>query len=186
MHLADQLIQTLYWLALSTWFGGAMFIAVAAPIIFRTIADHDPTLPKVLSVNLDGQHSTLLAGSIVASLLRVLTWIQLGCAAALLLALLGQWILLVHVGASMLIPLLRTALYLAAAVLLIYHWQFVWPRINRYRQEYLDNADTPDIANPAKDQFDRYHRESVNVLMLQLCLLLGMILFSTTGIQVFL
>ena len=30
------IIQIIYWLSLSTWFGGVLFIAVAAPIVFRT------------------------------------------------------------------------------------------------------------------------------------------------------
>ena len=43
----------MYWVALATWFGSAAFVAVAAPIIFRVIRESDPTLPGVLSVNLD-------------------------------------------------------------------------------------------------------------------------------------
>ena len=36
---------------------------------FRTVRESNPLLPLVLSVNLDGQHGTLLAGSIVSNLL---------------------------------------------------------------------------------------------------------------------
>ena len=49
-----QLVQTVYWLALSIWFGGAMFIGVAWQIIHRTVRESNPVLPHVLSVNLDG------------------------------------------------------------------------------------------------------------------------------------
>ena len=80
-----EVVQIVYWLALSTWFGGVLFIAIAAPVIFRTVRESDPLLPTVLSVNLEGQHSTLLAGSIVSNLLSVLTRVQLGCAAAVLI-----------------------------------------------------------------------------------------------------
>ena len=48
----------------------------------------------------------------------------------------------------------------------------------KYRQEYLDHADEPDIANPALDQFDRYQTESLMILRNILCLLIGMIIFS--------
>src|SRR5580704_19328585 len=58
------LVQVVYWLALSTWFGGVLFIAAAAPVIIKTVKDADPLLPTVLSVNLEGQHGTLLAGGI--------------------------------------------------------------------------------------------------------------------------
>src|ERR1035441_6477166 len=88
------LIQFLYWLPLATWFGGVLFITIAAPIIFRTTSESDPTLPTVLSVNLEGQHGILLAGSIVANLLATMMRIQLLCAAVLLLAFIGQWFVL--------------------------------------------------------------------------------------------
>jgi hypothetical protein len=63
----------------------------------------------------------------------------------------------------------------------------VWPRVFRFRQEYLDHADEPDIANPAKENFDREHHRSVTLLSAVLFLLLGTILFSAnispTGIS---
>jgi hypothetical protein len=48
----------------------------------------------------------------------------------------------------------------------------------QHRQEYLDHADEPEIANPALDRFDR--AQSTNWLILQMTLgaLLAMILFS--------
>jgi hypothetical protein len=173
-----QAIQVAYWLALSTWFGGVLFVAIAAPIIFRTIRDADPTLPKVLSVNLESQHSSLLAGTIVANVLETLTRVHLVCAVVMLVAILGQWVFIDRSGMNLLLPILRAAMFAAAMALLIYDWRVVWPRIKRYRQEYLDHADEPDIANPALDQFDRYHQESVTILRNMLFLLLGIILFS--------
>jgi len=174
-----QFVQVLYWLALATWFGGVLFIAVAAPVIFRTINEADPTLPRVLSVNLDKQHSTLLAGSIVANLLNLLVRVQLACAGALFVTMIAQWVYIdrgnnPHLWAA----ILRTAMFLAAVVLAVYDWLVVWPRVQQHRQEYIDHADEPDIANPAKEKFDRYQDESVTVLRNILFLLLGIILFS--------
>ena len=77
-----ELIQILYWLALSTWFGGVLFIAIAAPVIFRTVREGNPVMTSVLSVNLEGQHGTLLAGSIIGQVMAVLVRIQLVCAIA--------------------------------------------------------------------------------------------------------
>jgi hypothetical protein len=173
------LVQTIYWLALATWFGGVLFIALAAPIIFRTVRDNNPILPTVLSVNLEGQHGTLLAGSIVANLLAALQRIELACAGGLFVAILGQWLVLRPTGGrELLFAILRTALYLAAVAIVVYDWRFVWPRISEHRREYIEHADEPDVANAAKDQFDRYHRESVTLLSVVLFLLLGMVLFS--------
>jgi hypothetical protein len=171
-----QAIQIVYWLALSVWFGALFFVVVAAPIVFRTVRDADPTLPKVLSVNLEGQHSTLLAGTIMGDLLHVLVRVQLACAAALLLIIILQWFKTDI--ANVLPPILRSAAYVAAAALLIYYWRVVGPRALKYRQEYLDNADNPDVANPALDQFDHYTREGDTVLLILLALVLFMILFS--------
>ena len=174
-----QVIQIAYWLALSTWFGGVLFVAIAAPIIFRTIRDADPTLPKVLSVNLEGQHSTLLAGTIVANIVSTLILVELVCAGVLLLAILGQWFLVVdRDGPGLLSPVIRTALFIAAVVFVIYDWRVLWPKIMRFRDEYIEHADEPEVANPAKDQFDRHHQDSVRLLMIVLTLLLGLILFS--------
>src|SRR3954471_3269622 len=89
-----QLFQSVYWLALATWFGGGLFVVVASPIILRTIRENEPIIPSVLSVNLEGQHGILLAGSIVGNLLAYLVRVQLACAAALFVALVAQWILL--------------------------------------------------------------------------------------------
>src|SRR6476646_1861799 len=99
MDWAFTLNQILYWLALATWFGGVLFIAIAAPIIFRTVRESDPMLPTVLSVNLEGQHGTLLAGSIVANLLAALVRIELACAAAAGVAIVAQWFLVERDGA---------------------------------------------------------------------------------------
>jgi hypothetical protein len=173
------IVQIIYWLSLSTWFGGVLFVAMAAPIIFRVVREQKPLLPMVLSVNLENQHADLLAGMIVGNLLAILGRVELACAGGVLVGLLGQWVVSDHGGSAALAQIiLRTALFVAATALVVYDWRVVWPRINQYRQEYIDHADEPDVANPAKDQFDRYHRESVNVLTIVLLLLLGLVLFS--------
>jgi hypothetical protein len=90
----------------------------------------------------------------------------------------SQWFFIDRNGSNLVLALVRGALYTAATGLLIYDWRIVWPRVQKYRQEYIDHADEPEVANPAKDQFDRYHHESVTVLRNVLFLLLGLILFS--------
>jgi hypothetical protein len=172
------LVQVVYWLALSTWFGGVLFIALSAPAIFRTVLDSNPILPTVLSVNLEKQHATLLANSIVSSLMERLIRVELACAVALFVAIVSQWIVLPTSG-SQLVPLVvRSVLYVTAVVMVLYNWRVLWPRVNRYRQRYVDHADEPDVANAARDDFERSHRETVTVLSIQLAALLGMVLFS--------
>src|SRR5258707_12113971 len=83
-------IQITYWLALSTWFGSVLFLAVAWPVIYRTVREADPVLPEVLSVNLEGQHGSLLAGTIFANPIGMLTRGQFIFAGAMLITMRGQ------------------------------------------------------------------------------------------------
>jgi hypothetical protein len=176
--MAFQFVQIIYWLALSTWFGAVLFLAIAAPIIMRSVRAQGPILPSVMSVNLEGQHGTLLGGTVIADLIRPLLRIELACFVALLVALIAQWFFISVEGLHLLSPVARSLLIVAAGVLLIYDWRVVFPSLMRYRQEYLDHADEPDIANPALERFDRYQAESVSVVRNILFLLVGVILFS--------
>ena len=180
MQAAFQLVLTLYWLALSLWFGGVLLVALVVPVIFRTVRDANPTLPHVLSVNLDKQHAELLAGEICAAMIRLLSVIQLACAAVLLLMLIAQWFL-IPVGDTrhLVAGLLRSASFLAAVGLVLYDRYVVWPRALSARQEYIDHADEPDVANPARDRMLQYDRESARLLMLTVVCLSLMIAFSS-------
>ena len=173
-----QFLQTVFWVGLSTWFGSGLFIALAAPIIFRVTREHDPTLPLVLSVNLDSQHSTLLASTIVAKLMQAMTRMALVCVVLILAGLLGHWLIVRPVGNNLLQAGIRSGLFVLASIVLIYDWRVVSPRLFYYRQLFIDEADNPEIANEAKDHFERLSRENVNMLFLQTLLLLGLILFS--------
>lgn len=173
-----QLLMIVYWLALATWFGGVLFVALAAPVIFSTVREANPVLPGVLSVNLDGQHGTLLAGSIVGSLLKRLGQVEIGCAAVLLVMLILQPLIVDVHETNLTAYILRVVLFAVAAVAAAYDRWVLWPRIWKLRQEYLDHADEPEIANRAKDEFDRLHATSVTLLSGVLFLLLGVILFS--------
>lgn len=172
-----QLVQILYWLSLATWFGGVLFILVAAPIIQRTVRDNGPILPTVLSVNLEGQHGTLLAGTIVANLLAMLVRVQLLCAAGVFLSIIAHW-LTIDPARYWADHLIRSALYVGVVVLLLYDWRRVGPRMMEHRQTYIDHADEPDVANPANDAFNQYQRERQTILMIEVALLLALVLFS--------
>ena len=51
-------------------------------------------------------------------------------------------------------------------------------RLTKHRKDYIDHADEPEIANPAKELFDAEHHRSVTLMSIVLFLLLGVILFS--------
>lgn len=173
-----QLVQIVYWLALATWFGAVLFVAMAAPVIFRTVRESNPILPHVLSVNLEGQHGTLLAGSIVGNLVARLARLQLACGGILLLAIIAHFFFANLDGANRTAAVLRTSLLLAAGGVALFNGWAVWPKLWRHREEFIEHADEPEVANPAMDEFDRGQRRSETLLMATLFLLLGMILFS--------
>jgi hypothetical protein len=174
-----QFVQTVYWLALSVWFGGAMFIGLAVQKIHRTVRENNPILPQVLSVNLEGQHSMLLAGSIIGELISSLARIEIVCAAIVLVMMGSQWFMIDLADPwTKSSEFVRCALGLAATGVVIYDGWFLWPRIIKARQTFIDNADDPDKANPASEQLDRLQRDSEMLLMVQVFLLLGIILFS--------
>jgi hypothetical protein len=171
MMTVFQLVQTIYWASLSTWFGGVLFVALAAPVVFRTVREFNPILPTVLSVNLENEHGSLLGGAIVGNILRMLSGIQLGCAAAVALSMIGQWFVMSDITANRISSLIRAVLLVGAAGMVAYDRWMLWPKMWDARQEYIDHADEPDLANPAKDEFDALHRESVRVLFIILGLL---------------
>jgi len=174
-----QLVQLVYWLALSTWFGSVLFIAMAAPIIFRTVRENNPILSHVLSVNLDSQHSTLLADTIVFNLIQRLLLVEVICAAIVLIALIIQPFIIDLANGNKEMVIVRTGIFIAVTAVVFFDWQFVWPKIRSNRSTYLDHADEPEIANPARDRFDEEQRKSLSLLFAVGALLLGMILFSS-------
>jgi hypothetical protein len=178
--MAFALLQIIYWIALATWFGGVLFIAIAAPIIFKTVKETNPIIPSVLAVNLEGQHGNLLAGTIVSNLIMILVRIELICAGGILIGLIGQWRLSDIEGQNWILPMLRSAMFIGAVGFVLFDWLFVWPRIRQYRDEYIEHADEPEIANPANDEFNRFQRESELLLRIRLGLLLALILFSAS------
>ncbi len=175
-----QLVQLDYWLGLSTWFGCVLFIALAAPVIFKTVRENNPILTDVLSVNMEGQHGTLLAGSIVVNLIQRLLRVQIICAGMVLAALIAQPFVIDISTGNLGMAILRSVLFVAAGAVVFFDRQVVWPKIQKNRDQYITHADEPEIANPAKDRFDQEQRQSLILLIVVVALLLGMILFSTT------
>jgi len=55
------------------------------------VQENHPVLPHVLSVNLEDQHSALLAGDIATNLISALSRIEMACAAILLVTIPFQW-----------------------------------------------------------------------------------------------
>lgn len=175
---AGQIVLTLYWVALASWFGGALFGAIAAEVVFRVVRHADPTLPKILSVNIDGDHAALLSTEVITEIARVFG--RIGAVAALVcLASLayeafagpgasGGWI---RLG-------VRGVLVIVAGFATVYLWRLVLPKLDSHRASYIEFADDPEKAGIHRDAFNRLMRELLNVIVMILVLLLGLIIFS--------
>lgn len=175
-----QLVQAGYWLSLSVWFGGAVFVAVAAGVIFRVLREQRPVLPQVLAVNLEDQHAVLLGSTLMTHLYRVLGRTQLVLAGATLLGTVLHYFVADTTGTNQTAAILRVVLAAVAAGVLAYDRFVVLPRMTAARQTYIDHADEPDTANPARESFHRDQQLSLTLLMVQVGLLAGLILFSSS------
>jgi hypothetical protein len=176
--MAFQLIQTLYWLSLTLWLGGTLFIVLCWPIILNVLREEDPTLPRVLSVNVDHDHAALLAGTLVGALVKNFGRIQLACSGIVLATLAAQWFVVVLDSYGMLAGIARGALYFGALGLLLTDRFSVWPRVWAAREAFIEHADDPEIANPIRERFNQNQLTSIRLMLLQLTLLSLMIVFS--------
>ena len=171
-------MEITYWLALAAWFGGVFFVMLAARVIFRAIAEAKPILPNVLAVNLENEHGTVLAGTVMGNLLAMLGMVQNICGAVLARdddrAVFSDR----SHGEESDGDVCAGALLILSAAAGGYDRFVLWPRIIRFRDEFIAHADEPEIANPAKDNFDREQRNSMNLLMMLFCLLALLVGFS--------
>lgn len=173
-----QLVQAGYWLALSVWFGSVVLVAVVAGVVLRVLKEERPVLPQVLAVNLEDQHAVLLGSGVMAAVLAAVGRVQVACAAAVVLGT-GLHFAVANVGgANLTAAVVRVVLAVLAAGVLGYDRFVVAPRLSKARRTYVENADEPDVANPAKEAFDRDQHLTLSLLMLAVCLLAGLVLFS--------
>jgi hypothetical protein len=110
--------------------------------------------------------------------------VELICGCMLLVSFILQSFIIDLHGDNGLATIIRGSLFVLAMGAVFVDWRFVWPKIRSSRSEYLDHADEPEVANPARDRFDREQRNSLNLLTLVIVLLTGMILFSSSIIPV--
>ncbi len=177
--MVTPLVLACFWIALSVWLGGVLFIAMATPIIHMTCSEADPTIANIRSVNLEEQHGTLLAGTIMGRLLKQLGTVQLICAGICLISLMA----LAAAGNlnDRVTDALRALLLLAATGLALWERFTLSPRLMAARDEFVLYADEPELANPAKDRMDRLQEGSARLLMISAALLVGAVVFSSTG-----
>ncbi len=178
MNLLYQMVQIFYWLDLSIWLGSMVFLAVAAPVVFQVARRLEAKSERYSDPALADEQTTIVGGGIVGALLARLGQVQMICATALLPLMLLQFLMIDLAGTNLAAAGVRFALWLVAVMVLLYEWRSHYPRTLALRQKYLENAGDPDVANPARDAFDREHRRSEQLFLVTVCVLIGLVMLS--------
>jgi hypothetical protein len=135
------LLRSIVWLALVIWLGGLFFFPVAAGAAFSTLTD------------------THLAGTIVATCLRVLHHEGLFCGGLMVILLALGRVLRVYRGSAM-AGIIVTLIMLA---LTAFSQFWIIPRMEAYRLAAGGAIDAVSPANPNRIGFNRLHNVSVKV-----------------------
>ncbi len=178
MTLLYQVVQILYWLDLSIWLGSTVFLAVAAPVIFRVVRRLEVRSGVYSDPGLRDEQTAVVAGEIVGTLLARLGQIQMVCVIAMLPLMLAQLFLVNLEGSNFMAAMLRLALWAGALAVLFYEWRWHYPRTWEQRKRFLEEAGDPDRANPARAEFEREHRRSEQLFMAMICIVIGLVMLS--------
>lgn len=153
--------HVVYFLSLAVWVGGlAALTAVVAPTLFR-------------------QTSRGAAGALFGPTLRAFGYVEMACAALLLVSSVVLWKLDPRAGWA---ENVRMAL-VAAMILLLFSYAFgVHPAIAEERARIASFETLPD-GDPQRARFDRLHRWSVRLVGANLLAGLLLLLFSAATIR---
>ena len=178
MTLIYQAVQILYWLVLCIWLGGMIFLAVAAPIIFRVVRRLDVRSGRHTDPNLIDEQTSVVGGEIVGTLLARMGQVEMLCATVMLPLMIAQLFLIDLAGTNFIAAMLRFGLFAVALALLTYEWRLHYPRTWELRRRLLANAGEPDKANPLREAFEREHRRSEQLFLAMICVVVGMVMLS--------
>lgn len=134
-------LRSIVWLAVIVWLGGLFFFPVAAEAAFANVPD------------------THMAGTIVASCLRVLHHEGLFCGGLLVILIaLGQLLRIYRPMAMAGVVVVLVMMGLTA-----YSQFWIIPRMETYRIAAGGSIDAVPPTNPNRAGFDRLHKVSVDV-----------------------
>jgi hypothetical protein len=178
MTLVYQTVQIFYWLVLAIWLGGIVFLAIAAPVIFRTVRRLDVRSGKYTDPNLIDEQTAVVAGEVVGMLLARLGQVQMVCATALLPLMIAQLVVADMSGTNFMAAILRFVLWAVAVGLLLYEWRSHYPRTWELRRRFLADAGDPEKADGSRAAFEREHRRSEQLFLAMICIVIGMVMLS--------
>jgi hypothetical protein len=149
--------DAVYAIAITLWVGGLWAVGyVAAPVLFRTLADR------------------ALAGEIAGSLFAVIAWVGIGCAAYLLL------FLLVRRGAAA----LRSSVFwvVIAMLALVAAGHFgIQPIMAQLKAQAIMSGARGVMESVMRDRFATWHGVSSVLYLMQSALGLALVLLQNRG-----
>lgn len=178
MILLYQAVQIFYWLFLSLWLGGMVFLAFSAPVIFRVVRRLEVRSGVYTDPNLIDEQTEVVAGEIVGTLLARVGQVQMICVTALLPLMAVQLMLIDLTGSNLGAAAVRLLLWLVALVVLIYEWRVHYPRTWALRKEFLAEAGNPEKADLSRSAFEREHRRSEQLFLVMVCIVVGLVMLS--------
>ncbi len=176
-----RVVQGLYWLALGTWFGALIMLAMGAAATFKVMRTYHPltlmpSLPVLgeQTVGSNENVATMLAGSIVGLMLDHLRILEMLCAGVLIFTTLLQLITfrrrLARDGVGQWMNTLRVALLIGAIGALAADTFYVNPRIKELRPAMHD-APEPAVRDALQVEFDRFHGYGVRLASMMILML---------------
>lgn len=174
MSTGRRVCETIHLTVLGLWLGTLVMTGAAAAVIFPTVREFDPRLPKFAAYT--GDHWSLLAGKVAATLFFICDSVQF---AGVLVAgvTLGVAILWFGLPMTRLSTALRGGLLIILIAVLSFQFFVLAPRMNRNLFAYWQAAETGEneAASTLKAAFDADHPLARNLLAVDTILVLALL-----------
>lgn len=177
-----------YWLALGTWLGAMIMLALAAAATFHVSREMNVTVPllEYAPSHLAGRDAEVLGGNIVGRMIDHLSVLQMVCAVLIFITLLFQLTVFratLHLRAGSAGNVLRVLLLVAALGLLKADRIYINPAVHEHRTRLYEPDLTDAEYADAREAFDTYHHLSENVGKATVFVLIGAMLTSAFALH---
>jgi hypothetical protein len=182
----NRLVQGVYYLFLGLWFGAMVMLAVGAPVTFRTVRVHQPTLGLVPynepSLARDGPN--ILAGAITGNHLRALSVVQAICAVVTLSCVVLQTTIFKSQVRAGYANALRSLLIALPACVLVFDEAVLSPNVWKQRAVMYDTTLNIDARDKARAQFNVLHKRSEKIVGSAALMLAAALMLSPLALSV--
>lgn len=182
--IAARLTNGVYYLALGTWFGAIVMLAISAAVTFHTVRAYEPTLHASPwnQPELAAQAPVILAGAIVGGSVHALNIVQIICAIIVALTLIAQHTAFrsyLSCRITSVRNIVRLILIAIPAAVLLLTLCWIMPNILVHRSIMWDMTQTTAVREQAHDDFEHFHKLSERTVGFASFALAGSVLVSS-------